>query len=496
VTANPSLFQVHTRVVLTDLGRQLGRSATLDDIPDQDLDQFRDQGFAWIWYLGIWQTGAASRAISASEPSLQAGFRAALPDLEPQDICGSPFAITAYTVHKDFGGDAALARLRERLRKRGMRLMLDFVANHTALDHPWVEAHPEFYVHGDEDQLRHEPGNYVQIKDKIFAHGRDPYFPGWTDTLQLNYAEPLLVAAMQQELQAIAAKCDGVRCDMAMLLLPEVFERTWGLKGGDFWPGAMRAARASYPEFLLIAEVYWGLEGALQQLGFDYTYDKALYDRLREGHAAPVRERFAVDVGYQKKSARFLENHDEPPAASVFSWEMHQPAAILTFLCPGLRFFHQGQREGRTRGFSIHLARGFVEPPQLAVEKFYDRLLACTRLDVVRNGQWRLLSCTPAWDNNWSWQCFVCFLWQEASELPLLVAVNYAPNASQCYTGIPLEELWGKTVRCEDRMSDAVYHSPCDGGRGLYLQMPAWGYQVLELAPASEKPRSEKPVIA
>src|SRR5215469_11381595 len=185
----PSLYQINTRVWLTALSRQLGRSAKLDDIPDTELDRIAAAGFDWIWLLSVWQTGKASRQVSLTNPELRKELRQTLPDLTDADIPGSGFAITGYSVHESLGGDAALARLRERMNKRGLRLMLDFVPNHTALDHPWVETNPEFFIHGSEVDLAHAPMNYTRVKrhrgDLLLAHGRDPYFPGWPDTLQL-----------------------------------------------------------------------------------------------------------------------------------------------------------------------------------------------------------------------------------------------------------------------------------------------------------------------
>src|SRR5262249_34584158 len=185
---------------------------------------------------------------------------------------------------------------------------------------------------------------------------------------------------------------------MAMLVLPEVFERTWCVASQPFWPKATRRVREKVPNFCFMAEVYWDLEWTLQQQGFDYTYDKRLYDRLREGHARPVREHFHAGLDYQDKMARFLENHDEPRAAPVFSPEVQEAAAIVTFLSPGLRFFHQGQFEGRKKRISPHLGRGPNEPRDQRLEAFYQRLLAVLRQPAVRDGGWQLLECAPAWD--------------------------------------------------------------------------------------------------
>jgi len=483
----PSLYQINTRVWLDELSRGSRRRATLDDFPDVEVDRLASEGFNWLWFLGVWQTGPAGQRVSLENLEWQAEFRAVLPDLQQGDVCGSCFAITNYAVHSDFGGDVALERLRGRLHERGMRLLLDFVPNHTALDHGWVQEHPEYYVQGTDEQILHEPQNYVRINDgpkvRVLAYGRDPYFSGWPDTLQLNYAEPALQVAMQQQLQNVASKCDGVRCDMAMLVLPDVFERTWGLRSEPFWPSAIESIRSKRPNFLFMAEVYWDFEWTLQQQGFDYTYDKRLYDRLRDAHAGPVRDHFRADKEFQQKSARFLENHDEPRAAGTFAPRMHQAAAVLTYLCPGLRFFHDGQFEGRVKKVSVHMSRRPIEPVESWLHEFYDRLLKCVHLPETQDGEWRLLDCAAAWEGNWTSDCFVCFAWQKSECPPLVVVVNYAANQSQCYVRLPFEKLRGRTVRAQELMSTAAYERDGDElfHHGLYLDMPGWGYHVFKL---------------
>jgi hypothetical protein len=484
----PSLYQINTRVWLTDLSRRLGRRAMLDDIPDAELDRLAAMGVDWVWFLSVWQTGLAAQQVSRSNPEWRKEFHETLPDLTDDDIPGSGFAITAYTVHTSLGGDAALARLRERLKKRGLMLMLDFVPNHMAPDHPWVEDHPEYFVPGTELDLARAPQNYTWVKrkngDLLLAYGRDPYFAGWPDTLQLNYANPATQEAMIGELLKIAGQCDGVRCDVAMLILPDVFERTWGIRSQPFWPKATQRVRERVPGFCFMAEVYWDLEWTLQQQGFDYAYDKRLYDRLRDGHARPVREHFHAGLDYQNKLARFLENHDEPRAAATFPNDKHQAAAVITFLSPGLRFFHGGQFRGCKKRISPHLSRSPDEPVDTDVAKFYDRLLAVLRQPVVRDGQWQLLECIPAWDGNWTWDCFLAFAWEGAGEERMLVAVNYAPNQSQCRVRLPFRGLAGSQWRLQDQLSTAVYDR--DGNdftsAGLYLDMSPWQAVAFTLA--------------
>jgi glycosidase len=491
---HPLLYQVNTRVLVRELGAALGRAATLDDVPDAFLDEVAARGFDWLWPLGVWRIGPAARAVSRSRADWRAAFRRDLPDLVEDDVSGSPFAVQAYEVDARLGGEGALERLRERLARRGLRLLLDFVPNHVSPDHAWVETHPEWFIEGTEEDPTRAPANWTRVAaargTRVLAHGRDPYFPGWPDTLQLDYRHPALREAMRRELQKVAARCDGVRCDMAMLVLPDVFRRTWGERaglgegddGGAFWPRAVAAVRAARPGFLFMAEVYWDLEWELQRQGFDYTYDKRLYDRLRAGEARRVREHLLATPEFQDRSVRFLENHDEPRAAATFDPARHRAAAVLAFLVPGLRFFHEGQLEGRKVHVSMHLDRRPAEPPDRELRAFYERLLDVLRRPETHEGAWRLRDCRQAWDGNPTWQGFIAFSW-ELGAGRLLVAVNYGPTQGQCWVEASFSGLEGRSARLVDLMGPDRYVR--DGSelcsKGLYLDVPAWHYHVFEV---------------
>ena len=413
-----SLYQLNTRVLLNERGRRLGRPATLDDLPDAFLDDLANRGFDWIWVLGVWQADA-----------------------------GSPWTITAYETHRDFGGDAALARLRERLSRRGLKLLLDFVPNHTAPDHPWAAAHPEFYVSGDGD--------------------------GWPDTLQLNYRHGGLREAQIGELQRIADRCDGVRCALAMLVQPDVFRRTWGDRGipadgspskdDPFWRQAIPSVRRRHPQFLFVAEVTWDMEWELQQAGFDYTTDQRLYDRLRGRDASAVNGHLHAEPSFQERSLRFLHNHHEPRAAVAFPAPIEQAAAVISFLVPGLRLWPD-------------------EPADEELRDFYARLLPCLRRPEVRDGAWQLGLCRPAWADNPTHQQFVVSWWHQG-DARLVSAVNYGGWRGQCYVTLSLPGLAGGRFVLADLLSDARHERSGDelSGWGLYLDMPPWGRHVFDL---------------
>jgi hypothetical protein len=486
----PALYQLNTRVRLRELEAGLGRPATLDDIPDAELDRIAAQGFDWLYCLGVWSTGEAGRRVSRTNPEWRREFQALLPDLEERDICGSSFAVTAYAAHPAMGGNAALARLRDRLHARGLRLMLDFVPNHMAPDHPWARERPELFVRGSQDLLKQQPGNYLAVETArstmVLAHGRDPYFPGWPDTLQLDYGNPATREAMRGELLAAASLCDGLRCDMAMLILPDVFRRTWGIAAEPFWPGAIQAVRARRPDFVFMAEVYWDLEWTMLQQGFDYAYDKTLYDRAVARSGRGIREHLRAGLDYQHHLVRFLENHDEPRAAGALPWDVHQAAAVVAFLSPGLRFFHQGQFEGRRKRVPIHLDRAPAETPDPAVGAFYARLLELLRQPVLRDGAWRLLEPVEAWPGNWTWDGFICFAWEGRGGEHLLGVVNFQPNQAQCYVRLPHGALTGRPHDLIDLLGPARYRRGGDDltGRGLYLDLPPWGFHLFSLEAA------------
>ncbi len=492
----PSLFQINTRIWLNELGARLGRTIDLATVPESELDAIARKGFDWVWLLGVWQTGDAGRQVSKTQASWLNEYRQALPDFKPDDVVGSPFAIQEYTVHRKFGGPQALAHFRKQLKKRGIRLLLDFVPNHSAIDAPWVARHPEYYIAGTTEDLNREPQNYLRLtaggRTRVLAHGRDPYFPGWPDTLQFNYFHAGFRAAMTQALLSVSRQCDGVRCDMAMLLLPDVFQRTWGdlarpadgtaAVENSFWSEAIGTVRRETPEFRFMAEVYWDLEWNLQQQGFDFTYDKRLYDRLHGQDAEGCRGHLRADLGFQNKLVRFLENHDEPRAAANFPPEMHQAAALTTYLAPGLRFFHEGQLTGRRVRANLHLARRANESVDAEVVGLYERLLNLLRRNELRDGQWRLLDVREAWPGNATARQYVAYAW-ELEDRRLVVVINLGPGKAQGKVALPWTGIATRSFRFTDLLTGQSYdwRGSDLAAEGLFVERAAWGCHVFEM---------------
>jgi len=483
---NPALLQINTRVWLKALSCECCKQLTLAQIPDWFFKDLAERKIEWVWLLAVWTVPAASRKVARRDPGVLKDIQSALPDASDEDICGSGFAIAKYQVAAALGGNRALGAFRHKLASYGIRLMLDFVPNHTGLDHRWVAKYPQYFIRGDKEKLEREPENYSVIqagknKGLILAHGRDPNFSGWSDTLQLNYANDDLQEAQTAQLLAIAAKCDGVRCDMAMLLLPRIFKKTWGQTANPFWPKAINAVRQKHPGFTFMAEAYWGTEPELIEQGFNYCYDKVLYDRLRYQSAKGVRAHLAGDPDYQSHLVRFLENHDEARAATAFPWPRHKAAAIIAYLAPGMRFFQMGQETGATKRVPIQLCRGPQEETNPLAVEFYDRLVALLfRHPACRNADWRLINPAPAWAGNGTFDNFVAYSWCDKAGSFYVVVVNYSNQQSQCYLKLPHPDLAGDDFTLVDEMGMETYQRPGSSlvDPGLYIDVEPWRYNV------------------
>jgi glycosidase len=488
---NPHLYEINTWVWLDDLSRGAGKPLTLGTVPDAEWDRLAACGIDLVYLMGVWDRSLAGRAISRTSPELFPVYDQALPGWTMRDVVGSPYSVRNYVPDAHLGGWRDLDTARAKLRQRGMGLILDFVGNHTGHDHPWIAQHPEFFVQGTMQQFRRDPQAFLVADlpsgDVLFiARGRDPFFPPWSDSAQLNYFNPATRAALIDTLRSIADHCDGVRCDMAMLALNDVFQKTWApnlsqwpAPATEFWSEALPAL----PDFIWIAEVYWDLEWRMQQLGFHYTYDKRLYDRLVKSPPQEIRAHLQADYGYQSRMARFLENHDEPRAATIFPGDKLRAAAITVGTLPGLRFYHQGQFEGRRLHSPVQLARVAPELPDNALQQFYAKVLAISGHDVFHSGEWKLLDISAAGDK--TFQNLLAWRWKLGSEL-WLVVVNLCDATSQGQVQIAAEVNASQSYLLRDELNGPAYR--WNGrdivARGLYVRLAAYGCHVFDVKPA------------
>ena len=479
----PALYEINTWVWLFELSQKYGERLTLSRIPAVEWDAIAAYHFDAVWLMGVWERSPAGIAIANQDQHLIEDFRLALSDFRPDDNVGSAYCIRNYQIDPHLGGPEGLAVARNELSNRGIKLILDYVPNHVAIDHPWLVEHPEYFILGSYDDLQHHPAAYIEVGENIFARGRDPYFPPWPDVVQLNAFAPGLRQAARGILKSMARQCDGVRCDMAMLVLNEIFQRTWGSRAGpapvtEYWTEIIPAVDSNYPAFLFIAEAYWDKEWQLQQLGFDFCYDKKLYDRLAYGDAVDLRLHLTVDQSYQDKLIRFIENHDEPRAAAVFSPDEQQAAAVIAATLPGMKLFHEGQFEGRKVRLPVFLRRRRKEVVNQELQYFYQQLLDATDGPCFRDGHWALCG-GSGWPDNGTFQNLLAWSWLKDNQRYLIV-VNFGGNQAQGQLRLPWPDAAEGNWLLQDAISGTTYERSADQMQALFVDLGPWKYHFFE----------------
>jgi hypothetical protein len=354
---------------------------------ENQFGAWRALGFDAVWLMGVWEL---------SPEGIRRSRRVA------SDFEGSPYAIPQYRFNPDLGDDETFVAMRRRAQAQGVKLILDFVPNHMARDTPLIDAHPEYFIHSNRSMRdEYDDDYYLHPSGRRLAHGKDPYFAGWNDTVQLDYTVAGLRRHMCEVLKRLATVCDGVRCDMAMLLLRDQIRRQWyphlpydafaAAMPGEFWDEAISETKKVNPGFLFIAEAYWDTEPKLRELGFDYTYHKSLFDQLGLERPAP-----AVNAHLRQASERFLghslhfiENHDEERAAARLSPLAARRAAALACLLPGATLIHQGQMEGMTEKLPVQRVRPLhAHRPDDELLEYYRTLLHVAQEPLFREGRY------------------------------------------------------------------------------------------------------------
>jgi Alpha amylase, catalytic domain len=488
IKTHPHLYEINTWTWLERISADLGRMIQLEDVPDSTWDSIAERGFNIVWLMGVWRRSPESRRITFEDPANYPQYDRALPGWTPSDVIASPYAVAAYVPDARIGTWDSLDRVRNKLHARGMALLLDFVGNHTALDHPWVREHSEYYVQAQQPEFESNPGFYYPVQTpqgaRFIALAKDPYYPPWKDVAQLNHFHPATRAAQLTELRTIAGHCDGLRCDMAMLLLNDIFAKGWGHLLGqaptsqsEFWS----EVKSAVPNLTLLAEAYWGTEQRLFELGFDFAYDKTLYDAVRDANPQQVRDRLTSLPRYQSNFARFLENHDEPRRAVIFPNDRLVADGTLMGTLPGMRFYHQGELEGRTIQLPITLRLSAEELIDRFSAAFFEKILDITKQDVFHQGKWNLLEVAAEGDN--SSGALIVYQWRSEKSWKV-IAVNLSGNPSQGRVRWPENIFPAEHYTLYDELNEVAYARDGQELRsiGLFVRRDAFQAHLFSIA--------------
>jgi hypothetical protein len=486
---NPALYEINTAAWLFELSQRLGRPILLGDVPAAEWDRLKSMGMDFIWLMGVWARGQEGRKVSLNSPGFQKLFQEIFPPFTSEDIIGSCYSISEYGPDPLVGTWKDLEQARDELHLRGLGLILDFIPNHTGIDHHWLQEHPEYYVQvTKEDYLTDKKAFFPVTQGRrtlYIAYGRDPNFPPWTDTAQLNYFNPATRQALIERIAKIAPYCDGIRCDMAMLVLNKVFQRVWGwtrpippdeTPEAEFWQQLIERV----PHLIYIAEAYWDTEWELQQQGFDFVYDKRLYNRLKSARPHEVYLHLKAEIDYQKKLVRFIENHDEMRSMVAFGPDKVKAAATIFSTLPGMRMYFHGQTEGKQIRLPIQIRQARTEAVNIEIKDFYDKLLSEVNESIYHFGQWRLVEVFPEADN--TAENLIACSWK-LGEMVRLIITNLSPQPSQgrvrfqeviseLQDYLLIDKLSGKTGSYPGKL---ICHP------GLLVKLPGYRSQILEI---------------
>ncbi|MHA1804431.1 MAG: alpha-amylase family glycosyl hydrolase [Promethearchaeota archaeon] len=476
----PKILEINAWQWLTSLSEEYNQPITLATVPEEIFDK-KFKYFDAIWLMGVWERSPKGKAIANSHPGLIKEYQNALNDFNSErDVVGSPYAIHAYDVDKNLGGNKGLVIFRENLKNRHLFLILDHVPNHVAIDHEWTLTHPEIFIQGTEEDLISQPYDFYKVKEWVYAHGKDPYFPPWTDTVQINAFSPKARELAIKTILKIAQLCDGVRCDMAMLVMSNIFHETWGEKAGscprkEFWSEIISMVRKNTPNFKFIAEAYWNTEWELMQQGFDLVYDKKLYDRLLHDSPSSVREYLRADWDYQVKLLRFIENHDEQRAIKAFGKEKSKAAAFIILTLPGAKLIHDGQMEGNQIKIPVQLGRKPREALRTSIYQHYQLILENLSLEPFISGNWNPCEAQAINTINRTNENIISYTWFTRKERVLLV-INYSSYPSQCHLRIPNINFGHDYWIFEDIMNGKSYKYKGEDlqAYGLYIDLNPW----------------------
>lgn len=474
-----SLYEITTRPYLYLLQQRLNKEkCTIRDIPESDFDEWKEKGFEWVWFMGVWTLGNISRNIALTDPGCLSSYEENLPDWTPEDVIGSPYSIVNYTINPDVGTLEDIKWVREQLKKRGMKLMLDFVPNHSAWEAEELATHPNYYIYSktrrDDDRFN---------KDGV-AYGKEFESSAWTDVAQFNYFDQSFREHQVEVLKFIGSVADGVRCDMAHCVINQVFEHCWHdelielnytMPSVEFWTMATQACKAVYPEMKFLAESYHDNEQTLMDCGFDYAYDKLPYDSLTYDNPSEFRRLIRIRTPeYKSHGAYFTENHDEKRAVANFgySYKKANAAAGCLLTLPGMRFFNQQQWFGPENKIVVQLRRAKSEHVNQDCVSFYDRLFEVLKLPSMKYGEFQQLDVVGSVN-------VIAYTYAYKDE-HVLIAVNYSPNRSGC--SIRLEDAPEGTVSFVEMIQQKTIQVDSTEVRnqGLYVVFEPYQVQVFK----------------
>ena len=476
---HPFLYEINTRPWLYELSKKYGKTITkLRDIPLEEFDYLKENGVDIVWMMGVWKLGNYGL-----EFDKKANYSKYLPDWTTDDVIGSPYAVYEYTCNPELGNDEDLLWLRNQLNLKGLKLMLDFVPNHSAVDAPQATEHPEMYIRAPKEIIYEN-----RYTDTGLAYGANKDHFTWMDVLQWNYWENETIEYMKNNIINMLEYADAIRCDVAYQELNDVFAITWPEElsyynysnpNFEFWSYAISEAKKINPNVIFLAEAYNdSYNEMLINLGFDYAYNRNILKKLMVS-AQEFKDYIKDKTGsFWNDKANFVENHDELRVVYNMGGNDKRAKAAGTIgaTIGGMIFMNHGQWEGKQNMLDVHLRRGEYEPINEAMQNHYKKLNKIIRNNAFRSHNFYYIE-NMSGDKK---DDFIAYI-REDEESHYLVVVNYSEKDG-C-SNIPIYNIKGyRYSLLFDVLNDKEYINNVDIARnkGINVCLKAWESHIFK----------------
>ena len=475
---HPFLYEINTRPWLYELSKKYNKSISeLVDIPLEEFDFLKQNGVDIIWMMGVWQLGQYGLDFDRKQ-----NYSKYLPDWTIDDVIGSPYAVYEYTLNPSLGKNEDLIWLKEQINKRGMKLMLDFVPNHSAVDAPQTKDKKEMYIRapkGVEDEERY-------TKEGL-AYGANENHFTWKDVLQWNYWNKDTIEFMKNNIIKILSYADAIRCDVAYQEINDVFGATWPdeLKyynytkpENEFWTYAINEAKKINPNVIFLAEAYKDeYNEILINLGFDYAYNRNILKKLMVSANEFKSYIKAKQGSFWQDKANFVENHDELRVVYNMNgnYKKAKAAGTIGGTIGGMIFMNHGQWVGRKNMLDVHLRRAEEEEDNEEIKKYYEKLNQIIQDKSFRSDNFYYVDIL----NGERKDDFIAYIREEESHY--LVVVNFSENEG-C-ANVPIYNLKENDfIFVYDMLNDVEIKKKYDTVKnyGLNVCLKAWESQIFK----------------
>lgn len=504
----PKMKLVNTRVFLTKMEKKYGHEVRLTELPEEEWDVLLNGDFEYVYLMGIYKPSKRAHEIALQ---YQSQYRSALTDMTEEDVVASPFAISEYEPSQRIALDWQDfdEHVRDRLNRRKVKVVLDWILYDMADDSPLVIQRPDLFIQASDERVLSLPDKSIQFEDIIdsqgahhnVAHAGGPGEMPWIDKVQLDLSQKEALDYKLEQIIELSKHCDALRIDMAKLGFPWVIEEKWKwlysreaieeIKRNPPWNYILAGLLNQKPHYETIGELYDDNEiYAAFEAGFSASYDEKTLLLFRD---VARRKKRAIDMiphlrwlteFTDHQLVEYSENHDTVRVKKSLGKEASIVLAAINCATPRtIHMIQEGQEEGCEVQLPMQLKRSPDEVPDKELQAIYQRLYRIRNSIVFQQGTHHIIEPIPCHPQNDSYKDIVVQQAEVQGQLGMMQCSNTGVWESSCKIPIPPEV---KEIRIYDPIHDLWLSgnrkSEVDKNGFLYMQLNQYQIQVVYYA--------------